>query len=578
MPSTKIPAGHARARQVRIGPVRSAERNAMEFDTETIAAAERVMGVRYTEAERAMMQGNLAPQIQSARKRRELDFPNDLAPATRFDPRLPGFRAPAAQRPLRWSEPDPGTLPRGDEDIAFAPVTHLAHWIRSGELTSRRLTEIYLARIEAIAPTLECFVTVTAEPARAEADAMDALSRAGASLGPLHGMPYALKDLFDAAGVRTTWGAEPWADRIADGDSAVVERLRAAGAVLLGKATVGALAYGDLWFGGKTRNPWNLNEGASGSSAGSAAATAAGLSAFSIGTETFGSITSPSQRCGTTGLRPTYGRVSRAGGMALCWSLDKVGPICRRVEDTGMVLAAINGGDARDPASIDMPFNHDAGNDLKGLRMGWLPAAYEGEDVTEVDRAALEAARCLGFEMIEARLPDLPYDSLVATLYAEAAASFEQLTLSDEDDTLRRQDDGAWPNAFRKARFLSAVDHVQLDRLRRKVMEALDALFRDVDVLIGPFSTGPMLIASNFTGHPCLHLPAGFHRVSTRSELSLAEGRLDLGAATDSEETYEVPHGVSLWSGLFEESLLLSVGTRLEALLGVAARRPTLAR
>lgn len=550
----------------------------MEFDAETIAAAERVMGVQYTEAERALMQGNLAPQIQSARKRRELDFPNDLAPATRFDPRLPGFRAPAPQRPLRWSEPDPGTLPQGDEDIAFAPVTHLAHWIRSGELTSRRLTEIYLSRIEAIAPSLECFVTVSAERARAEADAMDALSRAGASLGPLHGIPYALKDLFDAAGIRTTWGAEPWADRIADGDSAVVERLRAAGAVLLGKATVGALAYGDLWFGGKTRNPWNLNEGASGSSAGSAAATAAGLSAFAIGTETFGSITSPSQRCGTTGLRPTYGRVSRAGGMALCWSLDKVGPICRRVEDTGLVLAAINGGDARDPGSIDMPFNHDAGTDLKGLRMGWLPAAYEGEDVTEVDRAALEAARCLGFEMIEARLPDLPYDSLVATLYAEAAASFEQLTLSNADDTLRRQDDGAWPNAFRKARFLSAVDHVQLDRLRRKVMEALDALFRDVDVLIGPFSTGPMLIASNFTGHPCLHLPAGFHRVSTRSELSLAEGRLDLGAATDSEETYEVPHGVSLWSGLFEESLLLSVGTRLEALLDVAARRPTLAR
>ena len=550
----------------------------MEFDAETIAAAERMMGVQYTEAERALMQGNLAPQIQSARKRRELDFPNDLAPATRFDPRLPGFRAPAPQRPLRWSEPDPGTLPQGDEDIAFAPVTHLAHWIRTGALTSRRLTEIYLSRIEAIAPALECFVTVSAERARAEADAMDALSRAGASLGPLHGIPYALKDLFDAAGIRTTWGAEPWADRIADGDSAVVERLRAAGAVLLGKATVGALAYGDLWFGGKTRNPWNLNEGASGSSAGSAAATAAGLGAFAIGTETFGSITSPSQRCGTTGLRPTYGRVSRAGGMALCWSLDKVGPICRRVEDTGLVLAAINGGDARDPGSIDMPFNHDAGTDLKGLRMGWLPAAYEGEDVTEVDRAALEAARCLGFEMIEARLPDLPYDSLVATLYAEAAASFEQLTLSDADDTLRRQDDGAWPNAFRKARFLSAVDHVQLDRLRRKVMEALDALFRDVDVLIGPFSTGPMLIASNFTGHPCLHLPAGFHRVSTRSELSLAEGRLDLGAATDSEETYEVPHGVSLWSGLFEESLLLSVGTRLEALLDVAARRPTLAR
>ena len=257
----------------------------MEFETETIAAAERVMGVRYTEAERRLMQDNLAPQIESARKRRELDFPNDLAPATRFDPRLPGFRAPPPPRPPRWSAPEPGPLPPQDEDIAFAPLTHLAHWIRAGALTSRRLTEIYLSRIETIAPRLECFVTVTAERARAEADAMDARSRAGTPLGPLHGIPYALKDLFDAAGVRTTWGAEPWADRVAERDAAVVERLRAAGAVLLGKATVGALAYGDLWFGGKTRNPWNLNEGASGSSAGSAAATAAGLSAFSIGTD-----------------------------------------------------------------------------------------------------------------------------------------------------------------------------------------------------------------------------------------------------------------------------------------------------
>ena len=550
----------------------------MKLEADTIAAAERVVGVHYTEAERAMMQGNLAPQIENARKRRELAFPNDLAPATRFDPRLPGFRAPAPHCALRWSEPDPGPLPPRDEDIAFAPVTHLAHWISAGELTSRRLTEIYLSRIDAVAPLLEFFVTVTAERARAEADAMDAFLRAGTSLGPLHGIPYALKDLFDVAGVRTTWGAEPWADRIAQGNAAVVEGLRAAGAVLLGKASVGALAYGDLWFAGKTCNPWNLNEGASGSSAGSAAATAAGLCAFAIGTETLGSITSPSQRCGTTGLRPSYGRVSRAGGMALCWSLDKVGPICRTVEDTGLVLAAINGGDSRDPGSIDMPFNHDAGMDLSGLRLGWLPAAYEGDEVTHVDRAALEAARGLGFEMIEVRLPDLPYDSLIATLYAEAAASFEQLTLTDADDTLRRQDEGAWPNAFRKARFLSAVDHVQLDRLRRRVMEALDALFKEVDVLVGPFSTGPMLVASNFTGHPCLHLRAGFHRMSTRSELSLAEGCLDLGGATESEESFEVPHGVSLWAGLFEESRLLSVGARLETALDVAARRPTLAK
>ncbi len=548
----------------------------MEFKPETIAAAEEVLGVRYTEAERTMMLGNLAPQIENAQLRRALVFPNDLAPATRFDPRLPGFRATAPQRPVRWSEPDPGPLPSDDEDIAFAPITHLSHWISSGQLTSRALTEIYLCRIDTIAPRLECFVTVTADLARAEADAMDALLRAGKSRGPLHGIPYALKDLFDAEGIRTTWGAEPWIDRIADTDAAVVERLRAAGAVLLGKATVGALAYGDIWFGGKTRNPWNLNEGASGSSAGSASATAAGLCGFAIGTETFGSITLPAQRCGATGLRPTYGRVSRTGGMALCWSLDKVGPICRAVEDTGIVLAAINGGDARDPGSIDMPFNHDAAEDLKGLRLGWLPQAYEGDEVTEVDRAALQAIRNLGFEMTEVSLPDLPYDTLIGTLYAEAAASFEQLTLTNADDMLKRQDDGAWPNAFRKARFLSAVDHVQLDRLRRKVMEALGTLFEEIDVLVGPCSTGPMLIASNFTGHPCLHLRAGFHSVPSRSELSLADGRLDLGEAAATGATFEVPHGVSLWAGLFEESRLLSVGAMLEKALNVASHRPTL--
>jgi len=550
----------------------------MEFDARTIAAAEQVMGVSYTDSERAMMQGNLAPQIESARKRRALVFPNGQAPATRFDPRLPGFRAPAPQRPLRWSEADPGPLPQHSDDIAFAPATRLSRWLHSGALSSRRLTDLYLARIVAIASRLECFVTVMAENARAEADAMDALLRAGRSLGPLHGIPYALKDLFDARGVRTTWGAEPWIDQTADSDSTVVERLRAAGAVLLGKATVGALAYGDIWFGGKTRNPWNLNEGSSGSSAGSASATAAGLCGFSIGTETLGSITMPSERCGTTGLRPTYGRVSRTGGMALCWSLDKVGPICRAVEDTGLVLAAINSGDARDPGSIDMPFNHDAARGLEGIRLGWLPAAYEGEEVTEVDRAALETARGLGCEMVEVSLPDLPYDTLIATLYAEAAASFEQLTLTDQDDTLRRQDDGAWPNAFRKARFLSAVDHVQLDRLRRKVMEALDGMFGRIDVLVGPCSTGPMMIASNFTGHPCLHLRAGFVKVPTRSELSLAEARLEGGTAEASAAAFEVPRGVSLWGRLFEESTLLTVGGRLERALGVAARRPTFAK
>jgi Asp-tRNA(Asn)/Glu-tRNA(Gln) amidotransferase A subunit family amidase len=288
-----------------------------------------------------------------------------------------------------------------------------------------------------------------------------------------------------------------------------------AGAALLGETTVGALAYNDIWYGGRTGNPWNLEEGSSGSSAGSASATAVGLCGFSIGTETLGSITSPSQRCGTTGLRPTFGRVSRAGGMALCWSLDKVWPICRGVEDTAMMLVALNGGDRTDRSSIDAPFNFDAEAPIQGLRLGYLPEAF-GEGATAVDHAALEAARSLGLDVVEVSLPDLPYGALMNVLYAEAAAAFEDPTLDGLDETLTWQDEGAWPNTFRKARFLSAVDHVQLDRLRDQVMLVVDGLFQQVDAVIGPFMTGHMLVATNFTGHPCLHLSAGFLDLATR--------------------------------------------------------------
>ena len=545
---------------------------------ETIAAGERLMGIAYTRTERELMCDNLDGQIVDAQARRALVFPNDLPAASRFDPRLPDFPPLPAHGLLQPSQGDPGPLPDSDEDIAFAPAARLSRWIRRGVLSSRRLTEIYLARIAQLAGVLECFVTVTDDLARAQADAADAALRAGTWLGPLHGIPYGLKDLFDARGIRTTWGAEPYKDRVAEGDARVVEMLRAAGAVLIGKTTVGALAYGDIWFAGKTRNPWNLNEGSSGSSAGSASAVAAGLCGFAIGTETLGSITSPSQRCGTTGLRPTFGRVSRAGAMALCWSLDKVGPICRSVEDCALVLAAINGADPADRGSIAAPFRFAADAGIRGLRLGYLPAAFDDKDATDIDRAALEAAKSLGLEVTEVRLPDLPYGSLMAILYAEAAAAFEDLTLSGRDDELAWQTKAAWPNAFRKARFLSAVDHVQADRLRYRVMQALDDLFREVDALIGPFMTGPMLVASNFTGHPCLHLRGGFLTIGTRSDPSLADGKLDLGREVEQARLFEVPQGISLWGRLFDEGRLCNLGMALETALGVAARRPAFAR
>lgn len=550
--------------------------NEQVLSSRDIESAEKLLGVTYTAAERQQMLDNLEGQIESARLRRAVPLPNSMPMASRFDPRLSNFCMPHGGDTLRLSPLEVHPVPGDDEDIAFAPVTQLSAWIAAGELTSRRLTEIYFARIAAHGPKLACFATVTPERALIEADAADALTRRGTNLGPLHGIPYGLKDLFDTSGIVTGWGAEPFRDRVPEADATIVLKLRAAGAVLLGKTTLGALAYNDIWYGGRTRNPWNLNEGSSGSSAGSASATAAGLCAFSIGTETLGSITSPSQRCGTTGLRPTFGRVSRAGGMALCWSLDKVGPICRSVEDTAIVLAAINGGDLDDRSSIEAPFYFDAEAGINGLRLGYLAEAF-GEGATEIDHAALAAARRLGIEVVEVKLPELPYGALMNILYAEAAAAFEGLTLDDLDDTLTWQDDGAWPNTFRKARFLSAVDHIQLDRLRYQVMLALDGLFHEVDALIGPFMTGPMLVASNFTGHPCLHLRSGFEELGTRGLASLGAGKLTTGEEDGSSQKFTVPQGISLWGRLFDEGPILNLGIALERELAVANRRPTFA-
>ena len=539
-----------------------------------IEAAEILSAVSYTPDERAQMLDNLEGQIASARARRAFSLDNDMPAASRFDPRLATTTLPQPG-PLRFTAVDVA-CPQDETDIAFAPLTHLSAWIARGSLTSHRLTEIYLRRIETLNPDLLCFATVVPERALAQADTADRHLAAGTYLGPLHGIPYGLKDLFDTAGIETGWGAEPFRGRVPERDAAIVTKLEAAGAVLLGKTTLGALAYGDIWYGGRTRNPWNLNEGASGSSAGSASATAAGLCGFSIGTETLGSITSPSQRCGTTGLRPTFGRVSRAGGMALCWSLDKVGPICRAAEDTAMVLGVLNGFDPADRSSLTAPFAFDAADPITGMRVGYLPNAF-ADGATTVDHAALETLRTLGLSVAEATLPELPYAALMNVLYAEAAAAFEDLTLSDRDDTLTWQEPGAWPNTFRKARFLSAVDHVQLDRLRYQVMLALDGLFEKFDILIGPFATGPMLVASNFTGHPCLHLRAGFLELATRGRASMGSGTLTTGEPNDTGPRFRVPQGISLWSRLFDEARLVTLGIALERALGVAAERPTFA-
>ncbi len=542
------------------------------ISAETIAAAERLAGVSYTEAERAQMVENIAAQLELAQRRRQVTLPVALAPATRFDPRLPGFAMPLARGFFPASSAAP-KLPDAAADIAFAPVAVLGQWIKAGQLSSRRLTEIYLERIARIGPVLECIAMLTPDLALAQADQADRLLAAGTYLGPLHGIPWGCKDIIDTAGIVTGWGAEPWRDRVAASDATVVRLLAAAGAVLLGKLTVGALAYGDIWYGGRTRSPWNTEEGSSGSSAGSGSATAAGLVGFSLGTETLGSIVAPSTRCGTTGLRPTFGRVARSGAMPLCWTLDKIGPIVRAVEDAALVLQALNAPDPDDPCQIPAAFNYDAALPVAGMRVGYYEADFSDPGAIDLDRAALDTLRGLGVELVPLTRPELPYGALMSTLIAEAAASFEDMTLSDKDDMLTWQEPGAWPNTFRKARFLSAVDHVQLDRLRRLVMQNMDAAFQGVDAMIGPSLAGPMLIITNYTGHPCLVMPCGFKQSETRSPLSLARARLEQGEASNGPR-HTVPHTICLWGKLFDEGTILRLGRALEAAFAVRERRP----
>lgn len=539
--------------------------------TETIAAAEQVVAIDYSESERRQILTKIGAYTARTAKRRTYQPDNGFGPAVVFDPRLPGMEIAANEGGVVPSGGAVPALPDNDDDIAYAPLTHLAGWLSGGAITSTRLTEIYLGRIERLAPLLECVVTVTRELALAQAAEADREISAGRYRGPLHGVPWGAKDLLDTDGIRTTWGATPFKDRIADRDAVVVRRLAEAGAVLIAKTTLGALAWGDTWFGGHTRNPWNTDEGASGSSAGSAAGVSAGLMGFAIGSETLGSIVSPSERCGVTGLRPTFGRVSRVGAMALCWSTDKLGPICRGVEDTALVLAAINGHDRDDPGSIAMPFAFDGGRSAEGLRLGYAQAWFDSDEATDIDRAALDAARDASLDLVEVAIPDLPYEALEAIVDIEAAAAFEDLTLSGRDDELPSQDDGAWPNMFRTARFISAIDLIQTERLRRRVMGVLAEVYQGIDAMIGEFPNGSMASITNFTGHPSLTIPAGF--VERRGR-GMSPKNDDPASLDEDGPLRTVPHAVNLWGRLFDEGTLCTIGMALERAFDMGRHRP----
>jgi Asp-tRNA(Asn)/Glu-tRNA(Gln) amidotransferase A subunit family amidase len=541
----------------------------------TFAEAEKLVQVELSQAEREVAAGSWRRTLASVYERRtgprKITLSPPVAPATCWNPVLPGQKAgPERDRFIR-SKSAPVPLPTSDRDIAFAPLTQLSRWMEARKLSSERLTGIYLERLEQFNGKLRCVITLTRELALEQAKQADREMAAGKYRGPLHGIPWGGKDLLDTAGIPTTYGAEPFRNRVPAEDAAVVKRLHEAGAVLAAKLSLGALALNDIWFGGQTMNPWLLEEGASGSSAGPGAATAAGLVGFSIGSETGGSIVSPSMRCGITGLRPTYGRVPRTGAMTLCWSLDKLGPMTRSVEDAMLVLQAISGPDAGDVSSVASRLDFDSGASVEGLRVGYFPAWMKEPPATGVDRAALETVQKLGMVPVEVALPDWPYDSLDLILFAEGAAAFEELTLSGGLRQLKAQVPDAWPNLFRQARFLSAVDFVQADRLRRKVAQEMARIFTQADVLLVPSLRDEMLTISNFTGHPSLTFRAGF--------VEVAEARSDW--APDAANPLpkfspprRVPHGVTLIGRLFDEGTVGRAGLEFERALGVAGERP----
>lgn len=525
-----------------------------KINTEDIAAAEKIAALHFTQKERRLMVAELRENAGDYGKLRQVPLANSVPPAVEFSPVVPGLVFEKEKKPS-YVLPDNRNIerPANLEELAFWPVTSLAQLIRSRRVTSLELTEMYLSRLKKYGPRLECIVTLTEELALAQARRADEEIAAGRYRGPLHGIPWGAKDLLATKDVRTTWGSRPYVDQVPNANAAVVDRLEKAGAVLVAKLTLGELAWGDVWFGGKTRNPWNYEQGSSGSSAGSAAATAAGLVGFAIGTETWGSIISPSTRCGVTGLRPTYGRVSRAGAMALSWSMDKIGPICRSAEDCALVFDAIYGPDDADLTVVDLPFNWDPEADLKTIRLGYLKKEMDKENRNKKnDEASLAVLRSLGLELVPFELPsNIPVDALGFILNAEAAAAFDDLTRSNRDDLMKRQERNAWPNVFRQARFIPAVEYIQANRLRTLLMREMAERMKSIDVYVAPSFGGANLLLTNLTGHPAVVVPNGFDEKG-------------------------LPTSISFIGNLYQEAKLLRVAAAYEQATSFHLKHPAL--
>lgn len=528
-------------------------KKAGEITPETIQAASELFGLSFSPAEKDSMISNLTNQRSNYETLRKITLDNSISPALVFNPLPMGFEPNLDQKTLDWGLPNQVTLPEKEVDIAYMPVHQLAVLLKNKQLSSERLTKIYLDRIKTYSDTLQCLITLMESTALDKARAMDAELAAGKYRGPLHGIPYGIKDLLAVKGTKTSWGAMPYKDQKIDATATVVTKLDEAGAVLVGKFTLGALAMGDVWYGGVTKNPWNLKQGSSGSSAGSASAVSAGLVPFAIGTETLGSIVSPSTRNGVTGLRPTYGRVSKFGAMALSWSMDKIGSISRSSLDNGIVLSVINGRDAKDASSIQAAFNYEAKKDPKKLKVGYFKSYFEGDRPgQENDRKVLELLKSKGIELHPLELTtSVEAGPMVMMLMVEGAAAFDELTRLDLDDQLVAQGKNAWPNGFRAARLIPAVEYVQLARQRSVLIEEVNALMKDYDVIVTPSFGGRQLQITNLTGHPALCLPNGFN----------AQGS---------------PTSITLLGNLFEEDKLILLGNYLQANSDWQAQRPPL--
>jgi Asp-tRNA(Asn)/Glu-tRNA(Gln) amidotransferase A subunit family amidase len=581
-------------------------KNPQVITTEMLEAAAALAGVPLTADQRAMMLDGLNQQRKSYDAIRALHIPNSVPPAYVFDPLPPGVTVDTERHSMRISKaPAIAQAPSNLEDLAFLSVREISEYVRRKKVSSTALTEMYLARLKRYDPMLHFVVALTEERAMTKAREADREIAAGKYRGPLHGLPWGAKDLLAVKGYPTTWGAGGFEHQSFDEDAAVVKRLDAAGAVLVAKTTLGALAMGDKWFRGRTRNPWNPKQGSSGSSAGSASSVAAGCVAFAIGSETLGSISSPSTRCGATGLRPTFGFVPRTGAMALSWTMDKLGPLCRAVEDCAIVLDAIHGPDGKDLATRDASFAWNADFDWRTLRVGYLKDAFESAHpeeeakppvsetdiekkkrlATERDRAAararreydrrydmaaLDKLRAMGVDLKPVTLPKLPYGDMSPLLTAEAAAAFDDLTISGRDRLLNEQSADDWPNLFRVSRFYPAVEYIQANRARTLAIQQMAALFQQVDVIVTP-SGGDQLVATNLTGHPAVIVPNGI-----RGNDAPVPPKVDDGE-DDSIGGPGTPVSLTFLGGLYQDAKLCTFARAYQDATGFQKLHPKLA-